>query len=459
MWQNNDIKNVFKRIHQLQNEMVRLQTGLTAIPALSPINKGIGEVKKAEYLKKALKQLGFNNIEEYRAPDKSVPCGYRPNLITRVKGRNHSKTIWLISHIDIVPPGAPMLTSGAPHIPAGHRDARNLWLTDPYQAVVKDGRIYGRGTEDNQQAIVTSIFAVKAMKDLNLMPEYDIALGFLADEETGSHFGIRWLLAVNDKGVLRPKGVPQGLPVIPMSKATSGLLKHKKLFRKQDIIIVPDSGRPDSREIEIAEKSILWLKITVKGSQCHASMPHKGVNALRAGAHLLCQLDDILHRQFKLKDGLFNPAVSTFEPTKKDANVENVNTIPGEDVFYFDCRILPKYKPEHIKRIFRQEAAKVAKKFKVKINIEIVNESGASYTAPSAEAVKMLGASIKYVTGKKPVLVGIGGGTFAAHFRQDGFPAVVWSTLGELAHQPNEYCLIKNMITDAKVFAYLFSGR
>ncbi|MEW6026931.1 MAG: M20 family metallo-hydrolase [Planctomycetota bacterium] len=407
----NDIKKVFKRIEQLQPEMIRLQAGLTAIPALSPINKGIGEVKKAEHLKKALKQLGFSNIEEYRAPDKSTPCGYRPNLITRVKGKNHSKTIWLISHIDIVPPGA-----------------RNLWLTDPYKTVVKDGKVFGRGTEDNQQAIVTSIFAAKALKDLNLVPEYDVALGFLADEETGSHFGVQWLL------------------------------DHKKLFRKQDIIIVPDSGSPDSREIEIAEKSILWLKVTIKGKQCHASMPHKGVNAHRAGTYLLCQLDEVLHRQFKLKDRLFNPAVSTFEPTRKDANVENVNTIPGEDVFYFDCRILPKYKPEHIKRIFRQEAAKVAKRFKARITVEPVNESASSYTAPSAEAVKMLGASIKYVTGKKPVLVGIGGGTFAAHFRQHGYPAVVWSTLGERAHQPNEYCLIKNMLTDAKVFAHLITS-
>ncbi|MFH1228270.1 MAG: M20 family metallo-hydrolase [Planctomycetota bacterium] len=411
MWTDNDIKKVFNRIHQLQNEMVRLQAGLTAIPALSPINKGIGEVKKADYLKKELRKLGFDRIEEYRAPDKSVPCGYRPNLVARVKGANHSKTVWLISHIDVVPPGA-----------------RNLWLTDPYKAVVKDGKIYGRGTEDNQQAIVSSVFAAKAIKDLNLTPEYDIALGFLADEETGSQFGIR------------------------------NLLEHQKLFRKQDIIIVPDSGRPDSREIEIAEKTVLWLKITVKGRQCHASMPHKGINAHRAGAQLLCRLDDVLHRQFKTKDRLFNPAVSTFEPTKKDANVENVNTIPGEDVFYFDCRILPRYKTEHIKRVFRQEAAKIEAKFKVKISIEIANESGASYTAPTAEAVRMLSASIRYVTGRKPVLVGIGGGTFAAHFRQAGYPAVVWSTLGELAHQPNEYCLIKNMITDTKVFACLSSG-
>ncbi|HLD35978.1 MAG TPA: M20 family metallo-hydrolase [Planctomycetota bacterium] len=412
MWQNNDITKVFKRIQQLQPEMIRLQAGLTAIPALSPISKGIGEVKKAEYLKKALKQLGFSHIEEYRAPDKSAPCGYRPNLITRIKGRNHSKTIWLISHIDIVPPGA-----------------RNLWNTDPYKTVVKDGKIFGRGTEDNQQAIVTSIFAAKAMKDLNLTPEYDVALGFLADEETGSHFGIRWLL------------------------------DHKKLFRKQDIIIVPDGGREDSLEIIIAEKAILWLKFTVKGKQCHASRPDQGINAHRAGAELIGRLDNLLHNRFNVKNRLFNPPLSTFEPTMKSANVENVNTIPGEDIFYFDCRILPKYNTTIVKKTARQEAAKIEEKYKVKITIEPVNESDSSYTPESAEAIRMLSGSIQYLKGKKPALVGMGGGTFAAHFRQHGFPAVVWSTLGEMAHQPNEYCLIKNMITDTKVFAHLLIGQ
>lgn len=412
MPQNKGSANIFKRIEQLQSEMIKLQAGLTSIPALSPINKGIGEAKKSEYLKQALQKMGFSHVEEYRAPDKSAPCGYRPNLIVRIKGKNHSKTIWLISHLDIVPPGA-----------------RNLWNTDPYRTVVKAGKIFGRGTEDNQQAIVTSIFAAKAITDLSITPEYDVALGFLADEETGSHFGIQWLL------------------------------KNKKLFRKQDIIIVPDSGRPDSREIEIAEKSILWLKVTIKGKQCHASMPHKGINAHRISAQLICRLDEILHKQFKIKNKLFNPPVSTFEPTKKDANVENVNTIPGEDIFYFDCRVLPAYKISQIKQAFKQEASKAAKQFKARITIETTNESASSYTAPSAEAVTMLSASIKYVTGKNPVLVGIGGGTFAAHFRQKGFPAVVWSTLGERAHQPNEYCLIKNMLTDAKVFAHLISGQ
>lgn len=412
MWQDAEVKKVFKKIEQLQSSMIKLQTDLTALPAISPISKGIGEVKKAAYVKKVLQTMGFDKIDEYRAPDKAAPCGYRPSLVARLKGKNHSKTIWTISHLDVVPPGS-----------------RNLWKTDPFKVVQKDGKLFGRGVEDNQQAITTTIHAVKAMKECGLVPEYDVALAFLADEETGSDYGISYLF------------------------------KKENLFNKNDIIIIPDSGKGDSSEIEIAEKSILWLKITVQGKQCHASLPNRGINAHRAGANLVCRLDEILHRQFKAKDNIFDPPVSTFEPTKKDANVENVNTIPGEDIFYFDCRVMPVYNLAAVKKIVKQETAKIEKKFGVKVSISVENEASSPPTPASAPVVAMIKSAIKYVTGKKPVLVGIGGGTFAAHFRNAGYPSVVWSTLEESCHQPNEYCVIKNMVNDAKIFAYMFSGR
>jgi succinyl-diaminopimelate desuccinylase len=52
--------------------------------------------------------------------------------------------------------------------------------------------------------------------------------------------------------------------------------------------------------------------------------------------------------------------------------------------------------------------------------------------------------------------MGIGGGTVAAFFREAGLPAAVWSTCADTAHQPNEFCLISHVITDAKVFATIY---
>ena len=151
------------------------------------------------------------------------------------------------------------------------------------------------------------------------MPSYDIGVALVADEETGSRKGIDYVL------------------------------KQTDAFRKQDLIIVPDAGNETGTLIEVAEKSILWLKIKTLGKQAHGSTPEKGINSFKAAAYLITELDK-LHGIFNAKDGLFDPPISTFEPTKKEANVPNINTIPGEDVFYVDSRILPGYDVAVVRR-------------------------------------------------------------------------------------------------------------
>jgi succinyl-diaminopimelate desuccinylase len=67
----------------------------------------------------------------------------------------------------------------------------------------------------------------------------------------------------------------------------------------------------------------------------------------------------------------------------------------------------------------------------------------------------MLKRAVKEVYGVDAEPIGIGGGTVGAYLRNAGFDCVVWSTIDETAHQPNEYAKIANIIGDAKVFASL----
>jgi succinyl-diaminopimelate desuccinylase len=93
----------------------------------------------------------------------------------------------------------------------------------------------------------------------------------------------------------------------------------------------------------------------------------------------------------------------------------------------------------------------------LKIEVETVQRQDAPDPTPiDAPVVLALKRAIKRVTGREGTPMGIGGGTVAAFFRKYGFPAVVWSTCGETAHQPNESCLISDILTDAKVFASVF---
>jgi succinyl-diaminopimelate desuccinylase len=410
MWTNQEYEKLADWIEKSRPQMVELQTQLTAIPAIGPKGGGEGEAKKAEFIMGRLKEWGFSDIEEIRAPADDVPSGYRPSVIARVPGHSSERTIWVMTHLDIVPPGA-----------------RDLWETDPYTVVENEGRLFGRGVEDNQQGMVASVFACRALIELELKPVFDVALLLVADEETGSHFGVSYLLA------------------------------EKDIFRKQDVIVVPDGGTPEGDMIEVAEKSICWAKLTVTGKQSHASRPDSGNNAHRAGAHMIVAIDKALHEKYAKEDPVFQPSGSTFEPTKKEANVENVNTIPGEDIFYFDCRILPEYGVDDVLEFIGEQARAVAGEFGVEVNVEATQkQQAAPPTATDADVVKRLTSAITDVYGVQPHPQGIGGGTVAALLREKGFEAAVWARMDETAHQPNEYCIIDNMIGDAKVFAHLF---
>ena len=392
--------------------MIALQKAMCALPALHPMYGGEGEVKKAAYLKQFAAGLSPDELSEVHAPDPRVPSGTRPTVVCRWKGAESSRTLWLLTHTDVVPPGE-----------------ISLWKRSPWEAWLEDGRLYGRGVEDNQQSLTASLFALKACREESVRFPVDVGLMFMADEETGSELGMRYVL------------------------------ENTTYFRPDDLFVVPDGGSADGADIEIAEKGGAWIKISTHGKQCHASMPELGVNAFRAGSALAASLE-ALYAEFPRKNPLYSPETSTFEPTKKEANVPNINTIPGEDVFYMDCRILPEEPVDTVLAAIRRHADAVEKRFGVKVDIEPAGKmtEAAPATSPGAPVVKLYSEAVRQVYKLEPRLVGIGGGTVGAFLRRRGYPVVVTGKNQFMAHQPNEFCVIDNMVGDAKVFAHLMGS-
>jgi succinyl-diaminopimelate desuccinylase len=209
--------------------------------------------------------------------------------------------------------------------------------------------------------------------------------------------------------------------------------------------------------IDIVEKTILWVKVAVKGKQCHASIPDLGKNAFRASMLFGTLVDQALHEKFNIHDASFDYPYSSFEPTKREPRDSGINVLPGEEVFYFDCRLLPIYKIQEIMAEMEKIARVVEGKTGTTIQIEpIFTETTDHPTPPDAKIVKALADAIYKVTKKKAILGGIGGGTCAAVLRNAGFEVAVWETIENRAHTPNEYAVIDNMISDCKVFAQLF---
>ncbi|WP_456394868.1 M20 family metallo-hydrolase [Thermococcus sp.] len=406
------MNEILREIERLEGEMVKTLVELIRIPAISPDYGYEGEYDKAMRLLEIIREWPFDRIELYDAPDERAKNGVRPNILAYYYGEQgeESPRMWILAHLDVVPPG------------------EGWTVTEPFKPVVKDGKVYGRGSEDNGQSIVSSLYAVKALMNLGIRPKRTIILAFVSDEETGSKYGIEWLMK-----------------------------EHPELFKKDDLVLVPDGGNEDGTFIEVAEKSILWMKVKVRGRQVHASMPDKGLNAHRVALDYAYHLDRLLHEKYNAEDELFDPPVSTFEPTMVKNPADSPNIAPGEHEVVFDCRILPDYSIDDVLKDAKELAKEIEGRYPgAKIEIEVIQRLDAPEPTPKdSEIVKLLRKAIKELRGKEAKVGGIGGGTFAAYFRALGIPAVVWATIDELAHQPNEYSKIENIVEDAKVMAAL----
>ena len=401
---------VLSAVEGLRGEMVEALSRICRIPAVSPHNGGTGEEEKAREIELLVSELGLGAVTWQRVEDERSPTGDRPSLFLEFPGKQRRR-LCILTHIDIVPEGD-----------------RSLWTIDPYRPVVKGSRLYGRGVSDNGMTLIASLYALKALVASGAEPEFSVCLVFAADEEMGSGFGLEPLL-------------------------------ERELFRPDDLVIAPDGGNDAGDFVEISEKAGLKLAFTVTGRQAHASLPNTGLNACRAANILAVEVDEALHKAFPDEDPLFDPPVSTFEPTRRFANVPNTNTVPGKERFEFDCRVLPSVSLDEVLEVVERVRKDVADRTGAEVGLEVGRNDAATPTSPDSDIVRLLCGAVREVLGVEPRTGGIGGGTFAAFFRKKGIPAVVWQQeCAGVAHQPDEYTEIDYLVNNAKVFALMMLG-
>ena len=389
-------------LEEYREETLDLFSRMIGINAVNPASGGPGEHERAEFLKKAISRMSPDlKFEEFTADYNGIK---RPNiLITLDAGRE--KTVWFVAHMDTVTEGD-----------------MGLWKYPPFSATIDGDRIYGRGTCDNGQGIISSILTLRYFIDHRDEMGSNLGIILVSDEETGSAYGI------------------------------GHVLKQRK-FGKNDKFIVPDFGTPDGSEVEVAEKGIFWLKVTVVGEQCHGSTPEKGKNAHRLARVLEGRIDQELHRKFNRNDTLFTPPFSTFEPTKVEPGTASINIIPGRESFYFDMRILPAYSTDEVLAEITRMKGEFEREFGVSVILEPVQKEEPSFNSPGSRGfVDSFISSVRRVRRIGVRETGIGGGTCGAFFRREGLDTIVWGTLDDTEHKPNEYAKISNVFGDASVF-------
>ncbi len=410
-----DLQTLLDCLARQGAEVIAIQRELVSRPALGPEAGGGGEEPKANWIMDLLRQEGITNVERLDSVDmvrsldpQSARRDVRPNIIARLAGKDglqNGRTLWIICHMHVPPPG-PL----------------ENWRSSPYALLVDGDLIYGRGVMDNYQSFVAALLLFESLIKSRVVPPMNLGLVLHAQNS-----GIRHVLAV------RPE-----------------------LFKEGDLILVPDYGRPDGGEMGVAEKGLLWLKLTFTGALGHAAENTVKQPALVAGAAFITALPE-LAQQFPAENPLFSVPRSTFTPTRASTGDSAVNSVAASYVLHLDCRFVPGYTPEEIEQGVRG----LADKIQAQSGASVAMERLLAYPALppiSAQSPAALGVA-RAVTTQRPEVsqvkpVGINTTTAASFFRGIGLPAVSWAKMDSAnRHAVNESAKISDHLDEAKVFA------
>ncbi|WP_122270940.1 acetylornithine deacetylase [Pseudomonas savastanoi] len=295
---------------------------------------------------------------------------------------------------------------------SGHTDvvpaAGQAWTMPPFQATLRDGRIYGRGTCDMKGFIALAIDAMLDAADMPLMRPLQLALSH--DEEIGC-VGVRRLLDVLHLAPVRPF-----------------------------LCVV---GEPTLMQFAVGHKGKASYRTFCRGQEAHSSLAPRAVNAIHLASDFIAELRNSQKRieQQGARDEGYDIPYSTVHIGRIDGG-KALNIVPNLCTMEFEYRNLPGDNPDVLLEQLRERAEVLVREAKqlsgvAAIEIEVMNEYPALETHPSVEAVRMLHAFAEPGTQHIKVSYGTEGGLFAGRLN---VPVVVCGPGSiEQAHKPDEF--------------------
>ena len=257
----------------------------------------------AEHTARLLEAMGLT-VERHRVDDVDVRAAGLTSIVNLIVRRKFGPgpVVALNAHGDVVPPG-------------------EGWTHPPYDGVVENGRMYGRGVAVSKSDFATYAFALLAVeRAAQAMPGQvagSVELHFTYDEEFGGELGPRWLLA---RGLTRP-----------------------------DLAIGPGF----SYSIITAHNGCLQLEVTIHGRAAHAAMPETGADALAAAVRIL----DTLYAQRAMYATRRSRVEGITSPTINVGRIDggtNTNVVPAKVVLKLDRRMIPEEDPAVVESQLRE---------------------------------------------------------------------------------------------------------
>jgi succinyl-diaminopimelate desuccinylase len=396
-------------------EIVEFTAALIRVPTINP--PGDHYVDCAHLIGGRLADCGFE--VEYLAAEgrpEHTRAHPRVNVVATWRGRASHPCVHLNGHFDVVPAGAG-------------------WTVDPFAGVVRDGRIYGRGSCDMKAGIAAAVYAAEIIRRAGIDLAGSVEISGTVDEESGGFAGVAWLAE-----------------------------RHRLSAAAIDHVIIPEPLNVD--RVCVGHRGVYWFEIETHGRIGHGSMPFLGVNAVEHMGVIL----DRMRRELLPLLASRSTAMPVVPPGARHATL-NVNGIAGGQPVdgvqtpcvadrcraVFDRRFLVEEgflaAKHEIEALLRDAAAATPE---LRYTLRDLMVVPAVQTPAAARVVNALERSIAQVLGRTATRVASPGTYDHKHFaRIAGIEECVAYGPGilDLAHQPDEWCAVDDLVNATKILA------
>ena len=381
---NSDIKSKIK-----EEEITNLAQELIKIPS----DETAGEKEVCEYLESFLKSLGMKVRLQEVLPN-------RPNIIAEVIGDEVGKSIMFNGHVDTVPVG----------------DIKK-WSMDPYSAIIKDNKLFGRGSTDMKGAIASMIIAMKfIMNNVEKFNGKIIFTGVMAEETTG--LGTQKIVEENIKA---------------------------------DMAVV---GEPSDEKIYRAHKGTMWFNLSTYGKLEHSSESNsESNNAIINMMKLIMEINEISKELETIENNLVgHPSINI---GLIDGGTKQ-NMIADSCRISIDRRTLPEEKTDEILdklRIRLDGLRSLDDRLTFDLEIDTIRE--AVEVAESEQIVQEVKNALNKVINKNPTISGMKATTdMSILVNQGNIPSVIYGPgFIKQAHTVDEFIEVKRLVESSQVYA------
>lgn len=376
---------------RLEN-VLELAQQLVRLPTVNPP----GDVRDAAAVcADFLRAAGFTIELDAAEPTK-------PNVIARYGGEPGPLFLWN-SHLDVVPVGE-----------------ESAWTVPPFGGVVRDGKLYGRGSCDVKGGVAAQLVAAAALARSGVPLQGTLVVTEVADEEVGGLFGAKRIAERTD---LRP-----------------------------DAVLVAE---PTNNRICIGERGGVGIRVTVYGRTAHGALPWEGVNAIEGMAQVINALrEELWPRLAARRHPYFAPASATISLIEGGVKT---NVVPDRCSIYIDRRLIPGENPDTAVDEVREVAERAIQTVPgLRVSVEPAAEwpGRPAILQPEDTPLVRTMVAVNDYLGLDSSLTGFSMGTDGRFFAARGYPTVIYGP-GDpaVAHQPDEWVSVDELLQCARAYA------